>query len=120
MDRVRDVPGAGDDSLGLRDPFAGSMNNQQELIGLKGNIILKNTVLWNSDTCESRPDRADASNNRRPFKACDDPATSGPATRIGIGPRPGIANIADPNNSPHNPPQNAPILPQYFIRSPVL
>src|ERR1035438_4607252 len=44
--------------------------------------------------------------------------TSGPATRTG--PIPGMANAAEPNRSPQNPPQNAPTLPQYFMRSPAL
>ena len=33
---------------------------------------------------------------------------------------PGMAKNADPTNSPHNPPQKAPVLPQRFIRSPAL
>ena len=45
-------------------------------------------------------------------------ATRGPATRIG--PTPGIMKKAEPNSSPHSPPQNAPSLPQYIMRSPVL
>jgi hypothetical protein len=31
---------------------------------------------------------------------------------------PGMANAAEPKGSPQKPPQNAPILPQYFILSP--
>ena len=45
-------------------------------------------------------------------------ATRGPATSRG--PMPGMTKKADPNNIPHKPPQKAPVLPQYFIRSPVL
>ena len=45
-------------------------------------------------------------------------AITGPATRTG--PMPGMAKKADPNSKPQKPPQNAPVLPQYFIRSPVL
>jgi hypothetical protein len=39
---------------------------------------------------------------------------------MAIGPMPGIAKKAAPNNKPQSPPQNAPIRPQYLIRSPVL
>ena len=45
-------------------------------------------------------------------------ATIGPAAKIG--PSPGMMKRAEPNRSPQKPPQNAPILPQYFMRSPVL
>src|ERR1035437_8082384 len=45
-------------------------------------------------------------------------ATHGPATSIG--PMPGMAKKAAPNNIPQRPPQKAPLLPQFFMRSPVL
>src|SRR6266446_6141051 len=45
-------------------------------------------------------------------------AETGPATRSG--PTPGTQKKAAPNSKPQNPPHNAPILPQYFIRSPLL
>src|ERR1035441_6052078 len=45
-------------------------------------------------------------------------ATSGPATNIG--PMPGMAKNAAPNNMPQRPPQKAPRAPQYFMRSPAL
>src|SRR6185295_5320246 len=44
--------------------------------------------------------------------------TSGPNTMSG--PMPGIKNIAEPNRNPQKPPQNAPSLPQTFMRSPTL
>src|ERR1700735_417560 len=53
-----------------------------------------------------------------PSSAATIHATSGPATSNG--PIPGMAKKADPNSNPQQPPQKAPILPQYFIRSPVL
>src|SRR5581483_164787 len=39
-------------------------------------------------------------------------ATTGPATSTG--PIPGMAKKADPDSNPQKPPQNAPVLPQYF------
>ena len=45
-------------------------------------------------------------------------ATNGPATNTG--PMPGMAKKAAPHNNPQRPPQKAPCLPQYFMRSPTL
>src|ERR1035437_116238 len=47
-----------------------------------------------------------------PSKAATIQAPPAPAAKIG--PTPGITNTAEPNNSPQKPPQNAPVLPQYF------
>ena len=44
--------------------------------------------------------------------------TSGPATSTV--PMPGNQKNAEPNSIPQKPPQKAPSLPQYFIRSPVV
>ena len=61
---------------------------------------------------------AQAANDDRAFQRRDDQATSGPA--MTNGPTPGMTKKAAPNSKPHSLPQNAPILPHYFIRSPAL
>ena len=103
----------------LCDLGSGIAYHEQILICFERRFVLNHAVLGNPNADKSRANCAQSANNRGAFQ-CAYPiqATRGPATSKG--PMPGIAKKADPNNIPHKPPQKAPVLPQYFIRSPVL
>lgn len=81
-------------------------------------FVFDDAVFWNPKSVKSRAQSAQAPTTTAPSRASMIHPTSGPAARSG--PMPGMKKNADPNRSPHIPPQKAPVLPHDFMRSPVV
>src|ERR1700722_1414757 len=115
---IRDLRCSANNLLCLLDVSGRTVNHQQVLICFEGCVILDNAIFRNTDTHEPSSYCAHAPPTAAPSSAPMIQATNGPATRIG--PMPGMAKNAEPKSQPQNPPPNAPILTQRFMRSPAL
>src|ERR1039458_4429516 len=65
MDGIGAVPGSCDDVLRLVYCVWRSMNDQQELVGLQGHVVLDDTVFGNTDADQACSSGTHAANNNR-------------------------------------------------------
>src|SRR5579863_638158 len=73
MNGVGPVFSSSNDILGLVHVIRCAMDNEQELVGLQGHVILHDAVLWNTDAYEAGAHSAHSPNNSGAFKTGNDP-----------------------------------------------
>ncbi len=104
--------------LGLHDFLQRSMEDQEELAGLDVLLVFEDAVLRNSNTDQCGAEGAEPAYHGGAFKHADDPCHERSRHDERADAR--HDKDAEPKSIPHRPPQNAPIFPQYIIRSPAL
>jgi hypothetical protein len=66
--------GSAQDQLRIVDSISRTVNDEQIFVGLEGNFVLENAVLWNADTHKTSPECADSAHNNGTLKTGDNPA----------------------------------------------
>ncbi len=94
------------------------MYDYQDLIGLYGGFVGDHAILWNATAVETRAQRAHASNHNGSFQRAGNPGYHRPGSKQRSDTR--YEKERRPKKHSHSPPQKAPCLPQYIMRSPVL
>ena len=95
-----------------------SVGNQKEFAALHLGLVFHDAILRNADTGQCGAKSADPAHNGGAFEGTDDPHGEGPRHEQGTDAW--HPEKAEPNSSPQNPPQKAPCLSQYSMRSPAL
>jgi len=118
MNRVDAMLSGVDNIIGFVHGIGRAVNDQQELICLQRELVLKNAVLRYPDAGQASADCADAAHNHRSLQACYDPSHQGSSDQNGADTR-YCEHTCPKQQPPESSPERA-RFPQCFIRSPVL